>query len=236
MLDYIIGFFDGAANTINKVASGNLGAIAEEGWYNWLVFWGNLLWWITVIVVGGVLFWHFYLRYNKKVLVKKLKGNSVIDSYMDRGRIHKDSRGKIKISLLRTRQTAPIPSHQYIMKMGKKDFFEMYLCDDNTLRAKEDVIDFIDKIREIVKVEDRISLQEMAGWRMEEMKLAEEKYKKQGFFDKYKDIFMTFMAMVAAIAIIWITVSKVQGSIFSMTTQVGEMTKAIVELKSACLG
>lgn len=233
LLNYIIGFFQNAANTVDRVSSGNLGAVVEESWFRVLLFWTNLIWWFIVITSVFVALWFFYLRYNQHVLVKKLKGRAVIDAYMDKARKHKDSRGKTKITLLKTRKTAPIPSYLYTQKMGKKDFYEMYLCDDGTLKPKCDVD--IGIIENAIKVDDKISLQELAGWRLEEMKLAEEKYKKMGFFDKYKDQLMVFLGMIIAVAIVWITISKIQGSILTMAGEVTELSKAIIALKQSCL-
>jgi len=233
LLDYIIIFFDKLTGGINQLSQGDLQAIAQERWYQMILFWGTILFWITILVAGVMGVWWFWLRYDKKVLVKKLKGKAVIDTYMDKARQHKDARDKEKLTLLKTKKTMPIPSHNYTQKMGKKDFYEVYLCDDGSLRPKYDTD--IEEIEKAVEVSDEISGQEVAGWRLEEMKLAEERYKKQTFFDKYKDQLMTFLAMVIAVAIIWITVSKIQTGQIANAKALSDVAKAITELRGACI-
>lgn len=225
----ILGFADKGVETIDKVASGDLGAIAESaGWIRFM-WWAKFIMWFAIIFIIMVIIWHFWFKYNKKVLIKKLKGSAVIDTYMDRGRITTDMRKKTKLSLLKTRKTCPVPSYKYTTKMGKKDFYELYLDDKGNLYP----IDDTNVIRNVegIKSDKSIDYHILAAWRLEEMKLAEEKFKKKTFLSQHMPEILIFMSMVLCTAMVWITMKGIENAGVQHAQAIAELARALSQLR-----
>lgn len=224
-----LGAVEKGTETIDKVASGDLGAIAQSaGWIRFL-WWAKFLTWVLVIAVVFIVVWHFFFRFNKKVLIKKLKGSAVIDCYTDRGRVITDARGKRKLILLRTRKTCPVPSYKYTTKIGKLDFYELYLDEKGNLYPINDQ-PIIDQVEEI-KSEKSIDFHILSAWRLEEMKLAEQKFKKQSFLKEHMPEILTFMAMVCITAMVWVTMKGIENAGVQHAQAIAELARALASLK-----
>jgi len=224
ILDRVAGVTEGVTGLIDNTGGGNWFAFTQTMQWQQFTFWLYVALGLGVVFFGLFFLNRFYLRFNKRVLVKKLKGSAVIDTYMDRGRIYKDKQGKEKLDLLRIRKTCPIPSYKFTQKMGKADFYEAYLDDDGNLKLKVDAD--IEQLRDTVRSKEVISLQELAGWRIQEMKLAEERFKKKSFLEKHSAMLLTFMGMVAVVAMVWITMNKLQ----TVSGSILELAKAVKSL------
>jgi len=226
----VLGFVTRSADTIDRLAEGDFGSIAESaGWIRFM-FMTRLFMWLIIFMVGGLLIWHFFFRFNKRVLVKKLKGPAVIDCYKDRGRIITDERKRRKLILLRTRKSCPVPSYKYTTKMGKLDFFELYLDEKGNLYPINDQ-PIIDQIKKEAVNEKTIDFHILAPWRLEEMKLAEQKFKKQSFLKEHMPEILIFMAMVCITAMVWITMKSIQSAGVEHAMAIKELAHALSTLK-----
>ncbi len=218
------------AETINRVAAGDLGVVTQsEAWISFM-WWAKLIIWFLVLVVGGVMIWHYWFKFNKRVLVKKLKGKAVIDIYLDRGKIVTDQRQKTKLILLRTKKTCPVPSYKYTTKMGKQDFYELYLDEKGNLHPINDQ-QIIDQVTSKVTSDKNIDFHILASWRLEEMKLAEEKFRKQSFLKEHMPEIMFFMAMVLGTAILWVTSKSAEASGIAQASAIKDLANALVGLR-----
>jgi len=226
----ILGFLDKGVDSIDSLAKGDLGAITQSAGWTRFMFLSRLFMWIIVLSVGGLAVWHFFFRFNKRALIKKLKGGAVIDVYKDRGRIITDVRGRKKLILLRTKKSCPIPSYQYTTKMGKLDFFEFYLDEKGNLYPINDQ-PIIDQVRKESITDKTIDFHILAPWRLEEMKLAEQKFKKQTFIQKHMPEILVFMAMVMITAMVWITMKGITSGMYEVAAGIKQLASSLAALK-----
>lgn len=221
----------GTKNT-EQVIQGNFQPIVQSQTFNSFLFIMKIVVWFGAVVVFGMIIHHYFFRYNKRVMIKKLKGTSIIDIYFDRGRIMKDLRGKDKLNLLKTRKSCPVPSYDYTNKMGKSDFYELYLDEYGNLSPINETI-FIKQVKEqrVIEGSKSVDFHILSSWRLEEMKLAEEKFKKKSLIEKYLPEFLVFIAMVCAVGIIWITMKSVTSSGMANAQAMQQLAQAIASLK-----
>jgi len=226
----IMGFITRGADSIDSLAKGDFGAITESaGWARFMVL-SRVFMWLIILIVGGLAIWHFFFRFNKRILIKKLKGSAVVDCYNDRGRIVTDERKRRKLILLKTRKSCPVPSYRYTTKMKKLDFYELYLDEKGNLYPINDQ-PIIDQVRKQVVNAKTIDFHILAPWRLEEMKLAEQKFKKQSFLKEHMPDILIFMAMVCITAMVWITMKSIQSAGVEHAMAIRELAQALASLK-----
>jgi len=232
-----MGFLDkaknvvgGSTDSLNEVLQGDMSSIVQSNAYAKFMYWGKILFWFGLLVIGAAFIYHYFFKYNKRVLIKKLKGNAVIDVYHDKGRIKKDTRGKEKLTLLKTRRTCPIPSYKYTAKIGKLDFYEIYLDEKGNLYPINDE-PIIDQVTSQATSDKNINFHILSSWRLEEMKLAEEKFKKKGFLQQHMPEILVFMAMICCVAIIWITMKTIAGELNAVAGSVTRLAESVAGLK-----
>ncbi len=230
ILGKVLGFVDKGIGSLDSLTKGDFGAITEStSWIRFMVM-TRLFMWLIILIVGGLVIWHFFFRFNKKVLVKKLKGSAVIDVYTDRGRIITDERKRRKLILLKTRKSCPVPSYRYTTKSGKLDFYELYLDEKGNLYPIDDQ-PLIDQVKKEVVNAKTIDFHILAPWRLEEMKLAEQKFKKQSFLKEHMPEILMFMSMVCITAMVWITMKSIQSAGVEHAMAIKELAKALASLK-----
>ncbi len=226
----VLGTVDKGAKGMENVIKGDVsGIVQSEAWIRFL-WWSKLLMWVLILTVAGILIWHYWFRFNKKVLVKKLKGHAVIDTYIDRARIITDSRKKTKLDLLKTNKSCPVPSYKYTTKMGKLDFYELYLDEKGNLYPINDQ-QIIDQVTNEIVSDKNVDFHILSSWRLEEMKLAEEKFRKRTFFQEHMPEILIFMAMVFSTAMVWITMKSIETAGVQHAMAISELAKALASLK-----
>ena len=207
-----------------------MGVVTQsEAWVS-MIWWFRLIMWVLVIVVASLAIWHFWIKFNKRVLVKKLKGNAVIDTFIDRGKIIVDSKQKIKLVLLKTKKSCPVPSYKYTTKMGKQDFYELYLDEKGNLHPINDQ-QIIDQVTKEVKSDKNIDFHILASWRLDEMKLAEEKFRKQSFLKQHMPEIIFFMSMVLGTVVMWMTSKSAEASGIAQANAIKELAQALSGLR-----
>jgi len=230
VLGKVLDFVNKGVGSIDNLAQGNFGAITESAGWMRFMFMTRLFMWVIVFTVGGLLIWHWFFRFNKRVLIKKLKGNAVIDVYQERGRIVTDERKRRKLILLKTKGSCPVPSYRYTTKMKKLDFYELYLDEKGNLYPINDQ-PIIDQVKQEAVHEKKIDFQILAPWRLEEMKLAEQKFKKQSFLKEHMPEILTFMAMVCITAMVWITMKGITSGMYAVSSSISDLAQALASLK-----
>jgi|26BtaG_2_1085354.scaffolds.fasta_scaffold01187_3 disulfide bond formation protein DsbB len=230
MFTYIERFFEWFAKFIKGLTTFDFSMVTETAAYSRTLFIFRIIFYVVIFLGVAVGIYHLFFKYNKIVMVKKLKGSAVIDTYKDRGRIMKDKAGKEKLILFKTRKTCPVPSYRYTTKMGKLDYYELYLDERGNLYPVNDE-PIIDQVLSEVKSDKNIDWHILGSWRLEEMKLAEEKYRKQSFMTKHMPEIMVFLAMMAAVAIVWVTMKAINVGMFEIGQSLNELAKAISSLK-----
>lgn len=230
LIDRVNDILDRTSDTIDTVTKGDLSLVTQSAAMQKLLFWGRLLLWLALVIAFIAVVNHFFFKYNKRILVKRLKGNSVIDSYFDRGRIFKDERGKLKLKLLKTKGTCPIPSFSYTSKMGKQDFYELYLDEYNDLYPVNDS-GIVSDVKEYHSKAKDINFHMIGAWRLEEMKTAEEKYKKTNPLIKYLPEFILIFSMVLAVAVVWISVKSIESGYIANANAILKLAESVASLK-----
>jgi len=226
----IFGYVERGVGSIDNIAQGDFGAITQSAGWARFMFMTRLFMWLIILIAGGLFIWHYFFRFNKRVLVKKLKGSAVIDVYNDRGRIVTDERKRRKLILLKTRKSCPVPSYQYTTKSGKLDFFELYIDEKGNLYPINDQ-PIIDQARKEVINKKEIDFHILAPWRLEEMKLAEQKFKKQSFLKQHMPEILIFMSMVCITAMVWITMKGITSGMYSVAASITDLAGALASLK-----
>ena len=63
------------------------------------------------------------------------------------------------------------------------------------------------------------------------MKLAESKFKKQTFLEKYRAEIMVFMGMVLCTAMVWITMKGITDGMYAVAKSISDLAGALATLK-----
>lgn len=217
------------AETMERVTSGDVSVLGGVFQGSRIQFWIDFIKWFAIVLFAGVFFYKFVLQYKHKVLVKKLKGNAVVDHYFTRAKEITDERGKRKLALFKNRKTCPVPVYSITSKMGKKDFFTLYEDDDGELHPWDET-----KLHTVVgevveETKKLINPQVMKSWRLDEIKLMEEKYKQKSFIMEHLPEFILFITAMSCLGMIWITAKMIQSTYIKNAA-------AFMEVARSCLG
>jgi len=131
-VDGFQGALDGFSGGVDKFfGGGGLGFGPLEAGFG--TFFKAALFASILLIVGLIVFKR--MQYNKKVRILTKHGGNVIDMKFDIAKEIIDQQGKRKLVLWNTRKgkyavTCPVPHQKYRYKVGKKDFYDLWL-DDN---------------------------------------------------------------------------------------------------------
>lgn len=179
VFDKIGGFGD----SLNDVGVGNLGSLTPLLDKMWV--WAQIFFWVVVVIAAVMVFWKFYIQFNKRIRIVKKSGGKIVDIIHDKAKVVVDAQGKRKLVLWKTREgkeqkTLPIPLLEYKYKCGKNDYYDLWMDDNGNLHPME--IGDIEK-EDLIFVKPKP--QERKAWDRYEDKIIEEKYRKKDWIDKY---------------------------------------------------
>ena len=230
IFDKVTGVIDKGAGGIDSIASGDIAGAVSALPVDKFLMWGKILFWATVVMFGLVFIYKYKIQYKHRALVKQVKGGAVVDNYFTDVRIFKDERGKQKLQIAKGKKTCPVPDYNITSKMGKKDFFTLYEGDDGEIYAWDGISlsNNDGNLLSVVSNEKRTQLidaQVMKAWRLEEMKLAESKYKKESFLQKYKSEIIIFFVVMGSVGIIWLVTKSIESMYINMAGSFREVAK-----------
>lgn len=203
-------------NTVENVMSFNF---AKSAGFAKFMFFAKIILMIAALLFLCLLFYKFVLQYKIKIRVLRMSGGSIIDMVDDKAKmVRTDAQGKRKFVLFKLRKTLPPPATKYKYKTGKKDTYFLYEDDNGELHPCD-----LGEINPDQKMLIKAVPEERKGWaRMEEM-LAEDKIRKQNWFEKHKEFVALVMACACAFLIMFFAAQAVNDGMNSVAQQFGQI-------------
>jgi len=195
-----------------------------------LAFFGKIAFYLGVFFFGGVLLWKFYLQYKIRVTIKKEIGGGGVDVVRDMARMIIDEQGKEKLAFYKTRKgkepiTCPLPPAKYKGKIGKKDYYEFWLDDNNQVHP----IDTDNSDKEHVHL--RIQPQERRAWARMEDRLLNEKYSKKDWLEKYLPSMVVISAFIIAFLIFFFMSKDLAAGLSEVARTMNQVASSCVSIK-----
>lgn len=201
--------------------------ISKFAWF------GKILFWMVLLIIGGVVIYKFWLQYKISIGVWKRVGGGGIERVSDRAKIVVDEQGKRKIVLYKHRNnkktiSCPIPESIYKSKKGKMDHYELFL-DDNFQLHPVDLPTLTigdEKLRHIMKIRP----QERDAWARYEDKQLHSKFQKQNAWEKYMPSVIVLASFLIAFLIFFFMSKDLASSLSTLAQQFGQVATSCTKL------
>jgi len=170
----------------------------------------QLLVWVAVLALGGIIVYKIFIEYNIKVSLRYMtRGGSIVDIKRDKAKLVKDKQGKTKLEFLLNKKLKcpPIPRLKYKYKSGSSDYYE-FVIDDNgsmfpcEIAAQMEQYDSENNLTEGIYKTKSIP-EERLAWLNLERKSSEEKFKKKDWMEKYGQVVVTMSVMLMIILVMF---------------------------------
>jgi len=191
----------------------------------------KVFFYFAVVVVGGMLLWQYYLRFNIKITVKRrLGGGGSIEVFEDRARILIDEQRKKKLVLMKSRAgkeylTCPVPEGKYRNKKGRWDHYELWRDDNDQLHPVESPMLESGQNPELA-VQMRVRPQERDAWRLQEHKRMEEKYRRKDLLEKWAPMGIMVVAMITAFLIWFFATRELGNGLVGVAQQIAQLASS----------
>ena len=207
------------------------GAFFSSAAFDKLAFFGKVLGYFAIFLIGGLLVYKFWVQYKIKITVKKCFGNGGIDIVYDKAKIIKDKEGKEKLVLFKTRHvgkalTCPVPEARFKGKLGKYDHYELWMDDNFQLHPCE-----LPEIDDLTSIKTRIRPQERDAWAHMEQRALEERVRKKSDLEKYMPSAIVIMAFVVAFLIIFFATKHLGSSMTNLAGSFNEISQNCLQLR-----
>lgn len=240
-LDSIASNIGGSGDLISKIWVKTL-PVFNKTWYIL-----RILIYAAIVTLIIMLFYKFYLRYNKMAIVRRVSGGKIVDIIIDRCMIKEDEDLTKRIILFRKyngiRLSFPIVPGKFVYKSGKKDLYELWVDDNLQVQPCEFEIpsNLIQKcfngirggmVNFDVSSFDRTEMarikpqpQERSAWVSMERKKQREKIRTENPFLKYASILFPYVSAAIALLLFYFAFKELGG----IGTSIGGGLQAVAE-------
>lgn len=187
--------------------------------------------WIVLVMGGAYLLYNLYFKYNKRVtLLICSAGGHVIDVKKDFAKEIRDTQGKMKLVLLKTKcgkqhLTLPIPDSKYKFRSGSKDHYFLWMDSNRNLHPCEmgDINPNLEKY--IIPMPE-----ERNAWARYEDKLMREKYSKKDKLEKYLPAALVMGAFVIMFLIGYFGFKELGGGLQALASTFQQVAASCTQL------
>jgi|TARA_R100000501_G_C2630878_1_gene126563 hypothetical protein len=164
-----------------------------------IFWWASAAFYVAIITFTSIYVYKYLFQFNKRALVRKLKGGNIVDHKLDRVKQITDEHGKKKLVFLamkhgRERLSCPIPALYHTHKIGKNDFYIFDMDDKSNLIPVE-----LKTTSNTKHMESPIEQEVWDSWSLDEKELAHERYKKKNFFSEHMSEILVIITVVACL-------------------------------------
>ena len=181
-------------------------------------------------VAGVVYLMYRYMVFNKKVMLKVMRENIVVDIKIKSARIYKEKKtGVMRMKVMGVKMLQEVPPEKFKQRRGKLDFYEGVLDVNGTIQ-------WIEQLR---SPEDKKMLLEpdpsdKKVWRSYEEQILIERFSKPSAWDKYKDIIIPLAAFILAFLITFFFFKDVAKGMEAVGGGMNTQAEAFKEMAKQC--
>jgi len=203
------------------------GAILNHPAAQIIFFWIKIFFWITLIIFGALAYWKFKMRYNKIVTIKVFNEDKPTGEQLtDRAYEMIDGQGKRKLWLQKTKSACAIPQTSQIHK--GKTFYKIGMDKQTGVLFPIQEIEQLKKDstgKPISATSETIigmNEQNRRAFLMNEYRIAQERHKKEGFFEKNKELIALVTVSMVLFLVMFFMFKEIGGG---MKALAGEFSK-----------
>lgn len=229
MMDQIKGMIGGNAGNSTGGGAGfsgdMIGEAVKSAGYGFL----NIVFYASLMFAIGYLVYKWFI-FNKKVMIKTMRDNIVVDIKIKAARIYKEKKtGVMKMKVVGIKMLQEVPGERFRQRKGKLDFYEGCLDINGTIQWMEPRKSPDGK--EIFLEPDP---SDKKVWRSYEDQFLIDRFSKPSMWDKWKDIVVPLAAFILAFLITFFFFKEVNAGMQAMGSGMATQAEAFKEMARQC--